>query len=120
MKANLTLYALSNILESVEMSSGLAKLDATERAILRYVGSNGEAGVEVCISDVIQALDTKASPVTVLKRIRSLCEGGWLTQGSSAAHHRRITLHLSQKAGREMATASQAADAALANLLGRA
>lgn len=117
MKANLTLYALSNILESVEMRSGLASLDATERAILRFVGSNSEAGLEVCVTDVTDGLAGKASLVTVLKRIKGLCATGWLTQGSSEAHHRRITLRLSEKASREMTCASQAIDDALTQLI---
>ena len=120
MKANLTLYALSNILDSVERRSGLADLDSTERAILKFVGAQGEAGLEVCVTDVTDGLADKASLVTVLKRIKGLCAAGWLTQGSSQAHHRRITLQLSDKASREMAHASQAVDEAIAHLLRQA
>lgn len=97
-----TLFALSNILDAAEGQSALAALDLESKAILKFVGANTHSGQEVCIKDITQNSALPGSPVTQMKRIQRLCQSGWLEQGSSDQHHRRITLNLSLKATREL------------------
>jgi DNA-binding MarR family transcriptional regulator len=58
-----------------------------------------------------------SSAVTLVKRIQSLCEAGWLVQGTSVMHHRRVTLNLTAKARRELNAVSLRLEADLAQLL---
>jgi hypothetical protein len=97
-----TLFALSNILDAAEGQSGLAALDLESKAILKFVGASTRGGLEVCIKDITQNSALPGSPVTQMKRIQRLCEDGWLVQGSSDLHHRRIALSPSPKATREL------------------
>lgn len=97
-----TLFALSNILDAAEAQSGLAALDQESKAILKFVGANTRNGLELCIKDITQNSALPGSPVTQMKRIQRLCKDGWLQQGTSEQHHRRITLNLSPRAIREL------------------
>ena len=114
-----TLFALTNILDAAEGRSGLGTLDPESRAILKFVGASTGAGQEVCIKDITRNPQLHASPVTLVKRIQGLCEGGWLVQGSSQVHHRRVTLSLSPKARRELNAVSAQLESELAQLLQR-
>lgn len=97
-----TLFALSNILDAAEGQSCLALLDLESKAILKFVGANTRNGEEVCMKDITQNHALPGSPVTQMRRIQQLCKQGWLEQGTSLIHHRRITLRLSLKAMREL------------------
>lgn len=108
-----TLFALSNILDAAEGSSRLMTLDLESRVILRFVGMRTHAGQEVCIKDITSHLQSYGSAVTLVKRIQGLCQSGWLVQGGSALHHRRVTLRLSAKAQREFNTMSTRIEAEL-------
>ena len=111
-----TLFALSNILDAAEGQSGLASLDIESKAILKFVGANARHGQEICIKDITQNAALPGSPVTLMKRIQRLTHDGWLVQGSSAYHHRRITLQLSAHAAQELNAISEV----LENHLGKA
>ena len=102
-----TLFALSNILDAAEAQSGLSALDQESKAILKFVGANTRNGQEICVKDITQNSALPGSPVTQMKRIQRLCQDGWLLQGSSELHHRRITLSLSPRATRELNAVSQ-------------
>jgi hypothetical protein len=108
-----TLFALSNILDAAEGQSGLSALEPESKAILKFVGANTRHGQEVCVKDITQNSALAGSPVTQMKRIQRLCQDGWLIQGSSDLHHRRITLQLSPRATREMNKVSAALDTQL-------
>lgn len=112
-----TLFALSNILDAVEGDSRLGDMDPECRAILKFVGSNTGAGQEVCIKDITNNLHLHGSPVTLMKRIQQLCQAGWLVQGSSDIHHRRVTLHLSVMARRELNAVSTQLETQLAQFI---
>jgi DNA-binding MarR family transcriptional regulator len=119
MSLKTTLFALSNILDAAENRSGLGDMDPESRAILKYVGACTGAGQEVCIKDITHNPQMHSSAVTLVKRIQSLCEAGWLVQGTSAVHHRRVTLSLTPKARRELNAVSSCIEAELSQLLGR-
>ncbi len=119
MELNNTLFALSNILDAAEGRSRLGGMDPESRAILKFVGASTSAGQEVCMKDVTGNPLLHGSPVTLVKRIQSLCEAGWLVQGTSAIHHRRVTLNLSPKARRELNAVSSRIEAELALFLRR-
>jgi hypothetical protein len=110
-----TLFALSNILDAAEGQSGLSGLDMESKAILKFVGANTRNGQEICVKDIAQNTALPGSPVTLMKRIQRLCNDGWLIQGSSDLHHRRVKLQLSDKATREL----NAVSALLENQLGQ-
>lgn len=112
-----TLFALSNILDAAEGSSRLTALDLESRAILRLVGTSTSAGHEVCIKDITTKLQPYGSAVTLVKRIQGLCHSGWLVQGTSQLHHRRVTLRLSAKAQREFNAMSAQIEAELAQFV---
>lgn len=112
-----TLFALTNILDAAEGSSILAKLDPESRAILKFVGASTRAGQEVCIKDITHNPQLHGSPATLVKRIQGLCQAGWLLQGTSEVHHRRITLTLSAHAKRELNTVSSIIETHLAQFL---
>lgn len=112
-----TLFALSNILDAAESQSRLGGMDPESRAILKFVGASTDAGLEVCIKDVSHNPLLHASPVTLVKRIQSLCESGWLLQGVSDVHHRRVTLQLSAMARTEINSVSTRIDMDLARFL---
>lgn len=114
---NNTLFALTNILDAAEGRSGLGALDPESRAILKFVGASSSAGQEVCIKDITRNPQLHASPVTLVKRIQGLCMAGWLEQGTSTVHHRRVTLSLSAKARRELNAVSLQLETDLAQLL---
>jgi hypothetical protein len=112
-----TLFALSNILDAAEGQSGLAALDLESKAILKFVGANTRNGNEVCVKDITQNSALPGSPVTQMKRIQRLCQQGWLQQGASDVHHRRITLQLSTKATQELNTISELIETQLSQRL---
>lgn len=114
-----TLFALSNILDAVEGRSSLGAMDPESRAVLKFVGACATAGQEVCIKDVTHNPQLHGSPVTLAKRIQALCDAGWLVQGTSAEHHRRVTLSLSSKARRELNAVSSRLESELAQFLRR-
>lgn len=114
-----TLFALSNILDAAEGRSKLGAMDPESRAILKFVGASTAAGQEVCIKDITGNPQLHGSPVTLVKRIQSLCEGGWLVQGTSTIHHRRVTLNLSPKARRELNSVSSRLESDLDQLFRR-
>lgn len=114
-----TLFALSNILDAAEGRSKLGAMDPDSRAILKFVGASSEAGQEVCVKDITHNPQLHASPVTLVKRIQSLCDDGWLVQGTSLVHHRRVTLTLSAKARRELNAVSARLESELAQFLRR-
>ncbi len=114
-----TLFALSNILDAAEGRSRMGEMDPESRAILKFVGASTSAGQEVCIKDVTHNPQLHGSPVTLFKRIQRLCESGWLVQGTSAIHHRRVTLSLSPKAGRELNAVSTRIESELEQLFKR-
>ena len=115
-----TLFALTNILDAAEGRSSLGAMDPESRAILKFLGASNEAGQEVCIKDVTRNPQLHGSPVTLVKRIQGLCEGGWLEQGTSPVHHRRVTLTLSPKARRELDAVSTQLEADLQQLFNKA
>jgi DNA-binding MarR family transcriptional regulator len=119
MSLKTTLFALSNILDAAEGRSRLGDMDPESRAILKFVGACTGAGKEVCIKDITHNPQMHSSAVTLVKRIQSLCEAGWLVQGTSAVHHRRVTLSLTPKARRELNAVSARIEAELSQLLGR-
>ena len=102
-----TLFALSNILDAAEGQSGLASLDLESKTILKFVGANTRNGQEICVKDITQNSALPGSPVTQMKRIQQLCREGWLVQGSSRLHHRRISLLLSPRATQELNAISE-------------
>ena len=114
-----TLFALSNILDAAEGRSRLGAMDPESRAILKFVGASTEAGQEVCIKDITGNPQLHGSPITLVKRIQSLTESGWLVQGTSDLHHRRVTLSLSAKARRELNAVSSRIESELAQFLRR-
>jgi hypothetical protein len=110
-----TLFALSNILDAAEGQSGLASLDQESKAILKFVGANTRNGQEVCVKDITQNSALPGSPVTQMKRIQLLYREGWLVQGPSDQHHRRISLQLSPKATQELNAISEVLDSHLSS-----
>lgn len=114
-----TLFALSNILDAAEGQSSLGAMDPESRAVLKFVGASTHAGQEVCVKDITHNPQLHGSPVTLLRRIQKLCEGGWLVQGTSPLHHRRVTLSLSSKARQELNVVSSKIESELSQLLGR-
>lgn len=111
------LFALTNILDAAEGRSRMGALDPESRAILKFVGASADAKQEVCIKDITRNPQLHGSAVTLVKRIQGLCEAGWLVQGTSALHHRRITLSLSPKARRELNAVSTRVESELAQFL---
>jgi hypothetical protein len=108
-----TLFALNNILSAAEGSAEFGSLDAESRAILKFIGYNTSRGEEVCVTDITQNPALGGSPVTLMKRLRSLKDGGWLEMHSSSIHHRRIRLELSIRAKQDLNRVSAALEKSL-------
>ena len=81
-------------------------MSAESKAILKFIGACSINNTEVCVKDITQNARFQSSPVTLLKRVHELCDAGWLIQGKSENHHRRVTLRLSAKAQKELNTLS--------------
>lgn len=111
-----TIYALMNLLDAAESHSGLAALDEVSKAILRALFERQAAGALTCITDVSSQCGIDAAPATLLRRLRSLQDTGWLSVVPSAQHHRRQEVLLTPMALREIARASDHAEKALAKI----
>lgn len=111
-----SIIALTNMIEALEAGSAFSTLDPTSRAIVKFVGLQNVRGEEVGASEILASLSSLASSVTLLNRIGTLSETGWLKKGQSSLHHRRKSITLTGKARAEIARLSSSLDVALQSL----
>lgn len=112
-----SIIALTNMIEALEAGSAFNTLDSTSRAIIKFVGLQNVRGDEVGASEILASLSSLASSVTLLNRISTLSETGWLEKCQSSLHHRRKSIALTSKARAEIARLSSSLDVALQSLV---
>lgn len=112
-----SIIALTNMIEALEAGSAFNALDPISRAIIKFVGLQNVRGDEVGASEILASLSSLASSVTLLNRIGTLTETGWLEKGHSSLHHRRRAITLTSKANAEITRLSSSLDAALQSLV---
>ncbi|MGV0985525.1 MAG: hypothetical protein ACOYB2_13325 [Limnohabitans sp.] len=117
MEHKITFLALSNILKAVEGGSTFGSIELESQIVLKFIAANEQAGHELCVTDITNNNSIPGAAATKLKRVHRLRDEGWLDFSTSAQHHRRLRIVLSQKAKDEMSQMSELLNLQLRSIL---
>lgn len=99
------IFAIAQIVRSIESSSPIGYLDRTSRSILSYIGEAEVDGMPLRVGDII-ACSGFGTPPTVYSRLSSLEEAGLISRTKDTSDRRSNLIRLTPRTHRIYARVS--------------